>query len=228
MERLRYVARSGGVDPAMSSPRRSRRSPACARSRASWCRCAATSSSATRRAARCGGCAPPARRPDALERVWRLADEIEQRPDTGAARRRLPDDATVVTVGSPPIAAQALVAPATSRCSRCSPATTVAGSCGRWTGPASTSSRSLPKRCCGGRARRSVAVEADACSTGRSSARWASGLAASPRPRRRAGLARRRTGRRLPVPYVEAIMRGSPPRLGGRSPRRYVSRRRRP
>ena len=109
MERLRYVARSGGGDPAMviADTVEAIRSLAPGPGElVSLCR------NLVDRAITCGPlwwlCARLLSEPDALRTAWDLADEIAEDPTVDHLAATIPEDAVVLTVGYPALAARAL------------------------------------------------------------------------------------------------------------------------
>ena len=109
MERLRYVARSGGGDPAMviADTVEAIRSLAPGPGElVSLCR------NLVDRAITCGPlwwlCARLLSEPDALRTAWDLADEIAEDPTADHLAVAIPDDAIVLTVGYPALTARAL------------------------------------------------------------------------------------------------------------------------
>jgi hypothetical protein len=211
IERLRHVARSGGVDPATIvaetveaiarlSPTPSELVPLCR--------------NLVERNPTCGPlwwlCAHLLAKPGDRETAWRLADEIERDPTPARLAERLPDDAAVMTVGSPPLAAQAL-----RRADNVTVAAVLAGDEAR--GLVRAMDRAgvdvepvAPEAMLRGLRRADLLlVEADACSTESVVASVGSGLAAIAASALDVPVwlvAGR--GRRLPVAYVEAIERG--------------------
>lgn len=110
MERLRYVARAGGGDPAVvvSETVEAVRGLAPGPGElVSVCR------NLVERHVACGPlwwlCARLLSEPDALATSWDLADEIAEDPTADHLVAALPDDATVLTIGYPMLAARALV-----------------------------------------------------------------------------------------------------------------------
>ena len=214
MERLRYVARSGGVDPATIV---AETVEAIARLRPGPSELVPLCRNLVERNPTCGPlwwlCAHLLAEPDDLELAWRLADEIESDPTPARLAERLPDDAAVMTVGSPPIAAQAL-----RRAGNVTVLAVLAGDDGR--GLVRAMDRAgvdvepiLPEAMLSGlRSADLLLVEADACCTESVVASVGSGLAAIAASAIEvpvwlvAG-----TGRRLPVHYVDVITRGSRP-----------------
>ena len=208
MERLRYVARSGGVDAATIV---AETVEAIARLRPGASELVPLCRNLVERNPTCGPlwwlCAHLLAAPDNLERAWRLADEIDGDPTPARLADRLPDDAVVMTVGCPPIAAQAL-----RRAGNVSVLAVLAGDDGR------TLVRAMdragvdvepvaPEAMLSGlRGADLLLVEADACSTESAVASVASGLAAIAASAldMPVWLVAGR-GRRLPVRYVEAI-----------------------
>jgi hypothetical protein len=109
MERLRYVARAGGGDPAIivgETVEAIRGLAPGPRELVSVCR------NLVDRNITCGPlwwlCARLLSEPSALARGWDLVDEIAEDPTPDRLVAALPDDATVLTVGNPPLASQAL------------------------------------------------------------------------------------------------------------------------
>lgn len=109
MERLRYVARSGGGDAASVVADTAEALLSLAPGPGelvSVCR------NLVDRAMTCGPlwwlCSNLLARPDALAAAWGLADEIADDPTADRLADALPADGTVVTVGYPPLAAAAL------------------------------------------------------------------------------------------------------------------------
>jgi hypothetical protein len=109
MERLRYVARSGGGDPAsvvvdtVEALRSLSPGPG---ELVSVCR------NLVDRAVACGPlwwlCSHLLADPDALATAWDLVDVIADDPSADVLANALPSDATVVTIGNPPVTAAAL------------------------------------------------------------------------------------------------------------------------
>ena len=109
MERLRYVARAGGGDPAVvvSETVEAVRGLAPGPGElVSVCR------NLVERNITCGPlwwlCANLLSEPEALARSWDLADEIAEDPTGDHLVAAVPDDATVLTIGYPVLAARAL------------------------------------------------------------------------------------------------------------------------
>jgi hypothetical protein len=109
MERLRYVARSGGGDPSsvVGDTVEALRSLAPGPGElVSVCR------NLVDRAITCGPlwwlCSHLLANPDALASAWDLADVIADDPTADRLAEALPTDATVVTIGNPPTSAVAL------------------------------------------------------------------------------------------------------------------------
>ena len=213
MERLRYVARSDGVDPATIV---AETVEAIAHLRPGPSEMVPLCRNLVERNPTCGPlwwlCAHLLAAPDDLELAWRLADRIERDPTPARLAERLPDDAAVMTVGSPAMSAQAL-----RRAGNVTVLAVVAGDDGR--GLVRAMDRAgvdvepiAPEAMLGGlRNADLLLVEADACSTESVIASVGSGLAAIAASALDvpvwlvAG-----TGRRLPVAYVDAIVRGRP------------------
>ena len=108
MERLRYVARSGGGDPAtvVADTVEAIRSLAPAPGElVTVCR------NLVDRAITCGPlwwlCAHLLSEPEALATAWDLVDEITEDRTADRLALAIPEDATVLTVGYPPVAARA-------------------------------------------------------------------------------------------------------------------------
>src|SRR5262245_27040952 len=210
MERLRYVARSGGVDPATIV---AETVEAIAHLRPGPSELVPLCRNLVERNPTCGPlwwlCAHLLAEPGDLELAWRLADRIENDPTPTRLAERLTDDAAVMTVGSPPIAAQAL-----RRAGNVTVLAVVSGDDGR--GLVRAMDRAgidvepiAPEAMLGGlRSADLLLVEADACSTDSVIASVGSGLAAIAASALDvpvwlvAG-----TGRRLPIPYVDPIVR---------------------
>ena len=218
MERLRYVARARGTDPAVAGRRDGRgdRQPAPRTGRAGE-RCAGSSSSATRRAGRCGGSAPrcsptcrrsidcgtsptrsstTARRWQVAARSWRKAPRW---PPSGTPTSR---PTPLVRRGD----VRVLAIDAGARRSR--PGAPLRPRRGR--GPPGARRVGAGGDRCG----RLVLVEADACSPTRSSRIDGFGprRGRSPRPRRRRSGSSPAAGAGCPSPIVDAIVGRRRPR----------------
>jgi hypothetical protein len=215
MERLRYVARSDGVDPATIV---AETVEAIARLRPGASELVSLCRHLVERNPGCGPlwwlCAHLLARPGDLELAWRLADEIENDPTPARLAERLPDDAAVMAVGASPIAARALRGAGDVRV-----VAVLAGDDGP--GFVRAMDRAgvdvepiVPEAMLSGlRSVDLLLVEADACSAESVVAPVGSGLAAIAASALDVPVwlvAGR--GRRLPVPYVEAIARCRPDR----------------
>jgi hypothetical protein len=225
MERLRYVARSGGVDPATIV---AETVEAIARLRPTPSELVPLCRNLVDRNPTCAPlwwlCAHLLDKPDDRETAWRLADEIERDATATRLAERLPDDAAVMTIGHPVMAGQAL-----RRSGSVTVLAVLAGDDGgtlvRAMDRAGVDVEPMPPEAMLGGLRRAdlLLVEADACSTESVVAPVGSGLgaiaaAAVGVP---VWLVAGR-GRRLPASYVDAIGRG----LGDESEvfaTRYVS-----
>jgi hypothetical protein len=110
IEHLRYVARARGADPA-SLVRETAHAISSMRFDPSGLVVACRR--IVERHPDCGPlwwfCAGLVTAPDPFEAAWRLADEIEEDSTAAELARALPDDATVVVIGFPEVASQALV-----------------------------------------------------------------------------------------------------------------------
>ena len=213
MERLRYVARSGGVDAATIV---AETVEAIARLRPGASELVPLCRNLVERNPTCGPlwwlCAHLLAAPDNLERAWRLADEIDGDPTPARLADRLPDDAVVMTVGCPPLTAQAF-----RRAGNVSVLAVLAGDDGRALVRAMDRAGVdvepvAPEAMLSGlRGADLLLVEADACSTESVVASVASGLAAIAASAldMPVWLVAGR-GRRLPMPYVDAIKRSLP------------------
>jgi hypothetical protein len=216
MERLRYVARSGGVDPATVV---AETVEAIARLRPGPSELVPLCRNLVERNPTCGPlwwlCAHLLAAPDDLDAAWRLAGEIDNDATPVRLADRLPDEALVMTVGCPSVAAQAL-----RRAGNVSVLAVLTGDDGRRLARAMDRAGVdvapiAPEAMLGGlRGADLLLVEADACSTESVVASVGSGLAAIAASALDVPVwlvAGR--GRRLPVVYVDAIGR----RLGGES-----------
>ena len=212
MERLRHVARSGGLDPAIIvaetvdavtrlGPAPSELVPLCR--------------NLVERNPTCGPlwwlCAHLLTKPEVLSDAWRLADDIEGDATPGRLAEGLPDEATVMTVGCPVLTAQAL-----RRCGSVSVVAVQAGDDGnrlvRAMDRAGVAVEPVRPEAMLATMRRAdiVLLEAEACSTDVVVASMGSGLAAVAAadvdvP---VWLVAGR-GRRLPCSYVDAIGRAA-------------------
>jgi hypothetical protein len=210
MERLRYVARSGGVDPSTIV---AETVEAIARLRPGPSELVPLCRNLVERNPTCGPlwwlCAHLLATPDDLELAWRLADEIENDPTPARLAERLPDDAAVMTVGAPPLAAQAL-----RRAGNVTVLAVLAGDDGRVLVRAMDRAGIdvepiAPEAMLSGlRSADLLLVEADGCSTASVVGSVGSGLAAiaASAVDVPVWLVAGR-GRRLPVSYVDAIAR---------------------
>ena len=211
MERLRHVARSGGVDAAIIvaetvdaltrlGPAPSELVPLCR--------------NLVERNPTCGPlwwlCAHLLARPESLSDSWVLAEDIERDATPGRLAERVPDEATVMTVGYPALTAQAL-----RRCGSVSVLAVLAGEDGnrlvRAMDRAGVDVEPVLPEATLATMRRVdiVLLEAEACSTDAVVAPMGSGLAAvaAAAVGVPVWLVAGR-GRRLPVLFVEAITRG--------------------
>jgi hypothetical protein len=209
MERLRYVARSGGGDPAtlVADTVEAIRSLAPGPGElVSVCR------NLVDRAVTCGPlwwlCAHLLSQPDVLAVAWDLADEIAEDPTPDRLATAIPEDVTVLTVGYPALAARAL-----ARRGDLSVVAVDAGhaasSLVRLLDRSDVSSELVPAEAILLAARHAdlVLLETDACASSGAVGAVGSGLAAV--AARSCGtpvwlVAGR--GRRLPAPFVDAIV----------------------
>jgi hypothetical protein len=208
MERLRHVARSGDIDPAVvvaeTADALTRLGPAPSEL-VPLCR------NLVERNPTCGPlwwlCAHLLANPDSLGSAWQLADEVERDATPARLAERLPDGATVMTVGYPAITASAL-----RRCGNVSVLAVLAGDEGvrlvRAMDRAGVEVEPITPESMLTACERAdlVLLEADGCSTEDIVASMGSGLAAVAASAAGAPVwLVAGVGRRLPAAFVEAI-----------------------